>query len=143
MAGPVHGSDFNRRIIAEFRANEGRVGGELAGATVVLVHHVGARTGAVRVVPLVSTPLGDGRHLVTASNGGSASHPAWYRNLQAHPTVTVEVGRCTFVARVRELGPSERAVRWPQLVAASPALGEFQDRTTREIPVLVLTPLTG
>jgi deazaflavin-dependent oxidoreductase (nitroreductase family) len=143
MAGLVHGSDFNRRIIEEFRANEGRVGGELAGTTVILVHHVGARTGIVRVVPLISTPLGDGRHVIVASNAGSPSHPDWYHNLRAHPIVTVEVGVRTFVAQAEELGPSARADRWPQLVAASPALGEFQVRTTRQIPVLTLTPLPG
>lgn len=133
--------EFNRRIIEEFRANEGRVGGELAGSTVILVHHVGARTGQLRVVPLVSTPLGNGAHLITASNGGSASHPAWYHNLRAHPRVIVEVGGRTFAAQAQELGPSARARRWPQLVAASPALGEFQSRTNRLIPVLILTPV--
>jgi deazaflavin-dependent oxidoreductase (nitroreductase family) len=143
MAGLVHGSDFNRRIIEEFRANEGRVGGELAGTTVILVHHVGARTGTVRVVPLISTPMGDGRHVIVASNAGSPSHPDWYHNLRAHPIVTVEVGVRTFVAQAEELGPSARADRWPQLVAASPALGEFQVRTTRQIPVLTLKPLPG
>lgn len=139
----MEGVEFNRRIIEEFRANEGRVGGDLAGTTVILVHHVGARTGIVRVVPLVSTPLADGRHVIAASNGGSATHPSWYHNLRAHPTVTVEAGARTFVARADELGPSARADRWPQLVAASPALGEFQARTAREIPLLVLTPLPG
>jgi deazaflavin-dependent oxidoreductase (nitroreductase family) len=143
MAGVVDGNEFDRRIIEEFRANEGHVGGELAGTTVILVHHVGARTGTVRVVPLISTPLGDGRHVITASNGGSATHPAWYHNLRARPQVTVEVGARTFVARADELAPSARAVRWPQLVAASPALGEFQARTTRQIPVLILSPLPG
>jgi hypothetical protein len=59
MTSSAHGKDFNRRIIEEFRANDGRVGGELAGFTVILVHHVGARTGTVRVVPLVGTPHGD------------------------------------------------------------------------------------
>lgn len=143
MAGLVHDNDFNRRIIEEFRANDGRVGGELAGTTVILVHHVGARTGIVRVVPLISTPLGDGRHMIVASNAGSPSHPAWYHNLRAHPRVTVEVGVRTFVAQADELGPSARAERWPELVAASPALGEFQARTARQIPVLTLTPLPG
>jgi deazaflavin-dependent oxidoreductase (nitroreductase family) len=143
MASAIHGNDFNRRIIEEFRANDGRVGGELAGTTVILVHHVGARTGTVRIVPLISTPLGDGRHMIVASNGGSASHPAWYHNLRAHPVVTVEVGVRTFVAQADELGPSARADRWPQLVAASPTLGEFQARTRRLIPVLILTPLPG
>lgn len=143
MAGLVHGDEFNRRVIDEFRANDGRVGGELAGATVILVHHVGARTGTVRVVPLLTTPLGDGRHVIVASNAGSPTHPAWYHNLRAHPVVTVEDGIRTFVARADVLGPSARADCWPLLVAASPTLGEFQARTSRQIPVLILTPLPG
>jgi deazaflavin-dependent oxidoreductase (nitroreductase family) len=142
MADLVHGNDFNRRVIEEFRANDGRVGGELAGATVILVHHVGARTGTVRVVPLIGTLLGDGRYAIVASNAGSPSHPAWYHNLRAHPVVTVEVGARTFVAQADELGPSARAHLWSQLAAASPALGEFQARTARQIPVLTLTPLS-
>jgi deazaflavin-dependent oxidoreductase (nitroreductase family) len=141
MAGLVDGNDYNRRIVEEFRANGGRVGGDLAGSTLILVHHVGAKTGTVRVVPLISTAAGDGRHVITASNGGSPSHPAWYHNLRAHPRVIVEDGVRTFVAQAEELGPSARADWWPDLVAASPALGEFQDRTRRQIPVLILTPL--
>jgi deazaflavin-dependent oxidoreductase (nitroreductase family) len=141
MTDLVRGEEFNRRIIEEFRANDGRVGGELAGSTVILVHHVGARTGMIRVVPLISTPLGDGRHVIVASNGGSPSHPGWYHNLRAHPRVTVELGAETFVARAEELGPSARADLWPALVAASPTLRDYQDRTARVIPVIVLMPL--
>jgi len=141
MADLVHDADFNHRVIQEFRANGGRVGGELTDSTVILVHHVGARTRTVRVVPLIGTPLGDGRHLIVASNAGSPTHPAWYHNLRAHPIVTVEVGVRTFVARAEELGPTDRADHWSRLVGASPALGEFQARTTRQIPVLLLTPV--
>lgn len=141
MENRDHGEDFNRRIIEEFRANSGRVGGELAGTTVVLVHHVGARSGIARVVPLISTPLADGRHVITASNGGSRAHPAWYHNLRAHPVVTVEHGVRTFTARAEELDQSARADLWPALVEASPSLADFQDRTARQIPVLTLTPL--
>jgi deazaflavin-dependent oxidoreductase (nitroreductase family) len=143
MRGSAHGNDFNRAIIEEFRANGGRVGGELADATVILVHHVGARTGIVRVVPLIGTLQGDGRLVIVASNGGSATHPDWYHNLRAHPRVAVELGVRTFTAHVEEMGSSARAEVWPQLVAASPALGDFQARTARQIPVLQLTPLPG
>jgi deazaflavin-dependent oxidoreductase (nitroreductase family) len=141
MAGSAHGNDFNRRVIEEFRANEGRVGGELAGTTVILVHHVGATTGSVHVVPLIGTPHGDGQLVIVASNAGSPTHPDWYHNLRAHPRVTVELGVRTFTAQADELDPSARADLWPQLAAASPALSEFQSRTERVIPVLVLTPL--
>jgi deazaflavin-dependent oxidoreductase (nitroreductase family) len=141
MTSLVHDDEFNRRIIEEFRANDGRVGGELEGTTVILVHHSGARTGIVRVVPLISTPLADGRHVITAANGGSPTHPAWYHNLRAHPLVTVEYGVRTFIARAEVLGPPARADLWPTLVAASPSLGQFQQRIARQIPVLTLTPL--
>jgi deazaflavin-dependent oxidoreductase (nitroreductase family) len=141
MTSLVHGDEFNRRIIDEFRANGGRIGGELAGTTVILVHHTGARTGTTRVVPLISTPLADGRHVITASNGGSPAHPAWYHNLRAHPVVTVEHGVRTFNARAEELEPSARGDLWRALVAASPSLAEFQRRSARQIPVLILTPL--
>jgi deazaflavin-dependent oxidoreductase (nitroreductase family) len=134
-------SDFNRGVIEEFRANGGQVGGELAGATVVLVHHVGARTGIVRVVPLIGTPQGDGRVVVVASNEGSPTHPDWVYNLRAHPTVTVELGVQTLTMQAEELGPAARVDLWPQLLAGSPALRDFEARTAREIPVFVLTPL--
>ena len=139
MASTARGNGFNRRIIEEFRANRGRVGGELAGVTVILIHHIGARTGAVRVVPLIGTPLGDGRLVIVASNGGSPTHPDWYHNLQVHPQVTVELGAQTCTMLAEELEPSARADVWPRLVAESAALGDFQSRTTRQIPVLVLT----
>jgi deazaflavin-dependent oxidoreductase (nitroreductase family) len=141
MSEPAHGNDFNRAVIEEFRANGGRVGGELAGATVILVHHVGARTGTVRVVPLIATPQDDGRLVVVASNGGSSTHPDWYHNLRAHPLVTVELGRRTFTVHAEELGESARAEVWPHLVAAAPTLGDFQSRTARQIPVLQLKRL--
>ena len=141
MPSRKHDDEFNRHIIEEFRANDGRVGGELAGTTVILVHHRGARTGTVRVVPLISTHLVDGRHVVTASNGGSPTHPAWYHNLRAHPLVTVEHGLRTFNARAEELDQPARAEIWPGLVAAAPSLADFQLRIERQIPVLVLTPL--
>ena len=71
-------SDFNSKIIEEFRANEGRVGGPLAGTPILLLHHIGAKSGIERVTPLVCSPQGDGRHLLVASNAGSPTHPGWY-----------------------------------------------------------------
>jgi deazaflavin-dependent oxidoreductase (nitroreductase family) len=82
----------NEEIIAEFRANGGRVGGTLAGTPMILVHHRGARSGIERVTPLAGTPDGDGRYVVVASNGGSPTHPAWYHNLKADPRITIEAG---------------------------------------------------
>ena len=135
--------EINDNVIAEFRANGGRVGGDLAGTPVILVHHIGARTGTERVTPLAYSSQADGRLVVAASNGGSPTHPAWYHNLKAHPTIEVELGAETFTALAEELTGTAHAELWPKLVAASPALGEFQAKTARRIPLFTLTRHTG
>ena len=90
---PSGASDYNTKIIEEFRANQGRVDAEfLEGAPVILIHHIGAKSGIGRVTPVACSPQGDGRFAVWAANGGSPAHPAWYHNLKAHPRITVEVG---------------------------------------------------
>jgi deazaflavin-dependent oxidoreductase (nitroreductase family) len=132
-------NDFNTEIIEEFRANEGRVGGPLAGATMILIHHVGARSGIERVTPLACSPQGDGGLAVVASNGGSATHPGWCYNLRRNPRIEVEMGTQTFAALAEELDDTARAALWPMLVAESPAIAGFQSRTTRQIPVFMLT----
>ena len=91
-SAPGGASDFNTKIIEEFRANQGRVGGQLAGATMILIRHIGARSGIERVSPLACSPQGDGRFAVVASNGGSPTHPDWYYSLKANPGIKVEVG---------------------------------------------------
>jgi deazaflavin-dependent oxidoreductase (nitroreductase family) len=133
------GRDYNAKIIDEFRANEGRVGGPWAGATLLLIHHLGARSGTERITPLGYFPQGQGRFAVVASNGGSPTHPDWYYNLKAHPRITVEVGTQTFTVLAEQLGHTTRAELWPKLVAQTPALGEFQAKATRQIPVIMLT----
>jgi deazaflavin-dependent oxidoreductase (nitroreductase family) len=132
-------SDFTERVIAEFRANRGQVGGDLAGTPIVLIHHLGARTRAARVTPLVYSSLPDGRPVIAASNGGSPTHPAWYHNIKTHPTINVELGTETFTAMAEEVTGAVRAKLWAELVAASPTLGEFQANTSRQIPLLMLT----
>jgi len=132
-------SDFNTKIIEEFRANGGRVGGTLAGTPMVLIHHIGAKSGTERVTPLAGTPQPDGRLAIVAANGGSPTHPNWYYNLKAHPAITVEVGTQTFTVLAEELDNAARAELWPKLVAQSPDLGKHQARTTRQIPVFMLT----
>ena len=129
----------NSKIIEEFRANAGRVGGPLAGTPMVLIHHIGARSGAERVTPLACFPRSQGRFVIVASNGGSPAHPDWYYNLKAYPTITVEVGTQTFTVRAEELTGAARAGLWPTLVAEAPDLARHQARTTRRIPVLELT----
>jgi len=131
--------EFNENVIAEFRANQGRVGGVLAGTPIILIHHIGATSGTERVTPLAYSSQADRRLVIAASNGGSPTHPAWYYNLKAHPTTEVEVGAETFTVLAEEVESAARAELWPKLIAASPALGEYQAKTARRIPLFTLT----
>jgi proline iminopeptidase len=100
----------------------------------------GRKSGAPRVLPLIygKTPRG---YVVVASKGGAPSHPAWYRNLSAHPEVEVQVGPQTFQARARTATGGERSALWKQMVEIYPPYDDYQRRTAREIPVVVLEPL--
>jgi deazaflavin-dependent oxidoreductase (nitroreductase family) len=138
-SAPGRASDFNTEMIEEFRANGGRVGGPWAGTTLILIHHIGARSGTERVTPLGCSRQGDGRFVSVASNGGSPAHPDWYHNLKANPMIKVEVGTQTFTVLAEELDGTARASLWPKLVAQYPSIGEYQARTTRQIPVFMLT----
>lgn len=129
--------DWNTKIIAEFRANEGKVGGPFEGAPMILVHHFGAKSGVERVSPLVYFP-DEERMLIVASAAGSPKNPDWYHNLKAHPQVPVEVGAETFPVEVEELAPAERAEKWPAITAAMPGFAEYQAKAGRVIPVLAL-----
>jgi deazaflavin-dependent oxidoreductase (nitroreductase family) len=135
----VHVSDWNQKIIEEFRANAGRVGGPFEGAPMILVHHIGARTGTERVAPLVYFPEDDGTMVIVASKGGAPTNPDWYHNLLANPKVDVEVGTETFPVRATELTPEERAPVWERIVAERPGFGEYQVKAGgRTIPVFRL-----
>jgi deazaflavin-dependent oxidoreductase (nitroreductase family) len=138
-SAPGRSSDFNAQTIEEFRVNQGRVGGSLAGTPMILIHHIGARSGTERVTPLACSPRPDGRFAIVASNGGSPAHPAWYYNIKAHPRITVELGPQTFTVVAEELDETARAELWPKLIADSPDLGEHQAKTARKIPVFILT----
>lgn len=127
-----------QRIIAEFRATGGTVGGYFAGMPLLLLTTVGRRSGELRTVPL--TYMADAeRLLVTAADAGSADDPAWYRNLQANPEVTVEVGRDVFAALAREAGGKERDELYRRFAAEQPQADVYQARTRRRIPVIVLS----
>jgi deazaflavin-dependent oxidoreductase (nitroreductase family) len=136
MDNPV---EFNAEIVAEFRARGGHVSGVFADTPLILVHHVGARSGITRVVPLAYLPHSNGGFVIVASAGGSPTQPAWYHNLRAHPEIIVEVGPETFRVVAEELDAQARCALWPMLVERAPAVGEFQSMTTRTIPVFVLT----
>jgi deazaflavin-dependent oxidoreductase (nitroreductase family) len=138
-SAPGAASDYNTKIIEQFRANEGRVGGPLAGTPMILIHHIGARSGIERVTPLACNPQPDGRLAIVASNAGALAHPDWYYNLKANPKITVEVGTQTFTVVAEELDDCARAELWPKLVAESPDIGVHQAKTTRQIPVFLLT----
>ena len=131
--------DYNATIIEEFRAHRGRVGGPWAGTPMILIHHIGARSGIERVSPLGCFPQADGRFAIAASNGGSPTHPDWYYNLKANPKIKAEVGAQTFTVLAEELDDTARAGLWPTLVAEAPSVGDFQARTKRQIPVFMLT----
>jgi deazaflavin-dependent oxidoreductase (nitroreductase family) len=134
-------SDYNTKIIKEFRANQGRVGGPWAGTRLILIHHIGARSGIERVTPVACSSQGEGRFAIWAANGGSPAHPAWYHNLKAHPEITVEAGAQTFTVLAQELDGTARAELWPKLVAEFPGqLDAAQAKTTRQFPLLLLTP---
>ena len=125
--------------VALYRLTGGLVGGRLDGAPVLLLHHVGARSGERRVTPLLY--LADGADLViVASMGGAPKHPAWFHNLRAHPETEVEVGRERRAVRAEVAGAGERARLWPRLVEMYPAFAAYQRRTDREIPVVLLRP---
>jgi deazaflavin-dependent oxidoreductase (nitroreductase family) len=141
MANSASGGadDYNTKIIEEFRANEGRVGGPWAGTPMILIHHIGAKSGIERVTPLGCFRREAGRFAIVASNGGSPTHPDWYHNLKANPRIKVEVGAQTFPVLAEELDDAARAELWPKLVAEAPQLGEYRARITRQIPVFMLT----
>ena len=132
-------SDFNARIIEEFRANGGQVGGPFAGAPMLLLHTIGAHSGRERVNPLVYRSEG-GALVIFASKRGAPTHPDWFTNLMAHPETIVEVGTGTRTVRARVAEGDERERLWAAAKAAMPGFGDYEARTTRQIPVVVLDP---
>ena len=135
------GDDFNGKVIAEFRANAGKVGGYFEGATLLLLHHSGAKTGTERVNPLVYQQVGDS-YAIFASKGGAPDNPDWYYNVLAHPDVTIEVGTTTARARAREADPAERAPIWATQKERMANFAEYEKNAApREIPVILLDPV--
>jgi deazaflavin-dependent oxidoreductase (nitroreductase family) len=116
-------NDWNAQVIAEFRANGGKVA-QFGDAPLVILHTIGAKSGAVRETPLVALVDGEDR-FVFASKGGSPTHPDWYHNLKAHPEIDVEEGTETYRANVVELSEEESVARLDQQVALMPQFGEY------------------
>ncbi|HEX6934378.1 MAG TPA: nitroreductase family deazaflavin-dependent oxidoreductase [Streptosporangiaceae bacterium] len=131
--------NWNSEIIEEFRANGGKVGGQFEGAPLLLLHTTGARTGQVRVNPVMYRPDGD-RLVVFASKAGADSNPDWFHNLRAHPRVTVEVGTETRDVVARVADDAERARLWEAQKSEWPGFAGYEQRTERQIPVVILEP---
>jgi deazaflavin-dependent oxidoreductase (nitroreductase family) len=131
--------DWNTRIIEEFRSNEGRVGGPFEGHPLLLLHHRGAKSGTERVNPLALQDLGDGKVAVFASKGGAPTNPDWYHNVQANPDVEVEIGTKTYPARARVADGEERDRIWERQKQLMPGFADYERKTSRQIPVIVLT----
>jgi deazaflavin-dependent oxidoreductase (nitroreductase family) len=129
--------EFQRQIVAEFRANGGRVGGMFEGSTLALLTTIGARTGLHRTSPLAYLEI-DGQPLVVASAMGAPTHPAWYHNIRHNPAVTVETGTETYDAMAGIPVGEERDELFGKVVEHAPGFGQYQGRTTRVIPVVTL-----
>lgn len=134
-------ADFNQKIIDEFRANDGRVGGQFEGAPVLLLHHAGAKSGQQRVNPVMYQSVGDS-FAVFASKAGGPTNPDWYHDLLANPRTTVEVGTASIPVVARVAGDDEREPIWDNQKREYPGFEEYEEKTTRKIPVVILERIT-
>jgi deazaflavin-dependent oxidoreductase (nitroreductase family) len=134
-------TDDNGKIIAEFRANGGKVGGPFQGADLLLLHHTGARSGRQRVSPLAFQWVGEDL-AVFAAKAGAPANPAWFHNLLAHPDTMVEVGSKTVRVHARLAQPAERDVLCTRQKQRNPAFAQYESKAApRKIPVVVLEPV--
>jgi deazaflavin-dependent oxidoreductase (nitroreductase family) len=133
-------SDFNSKIIEEFRANGGKVAGQFEGAPLLLLHTVGAKSGQSRVNPVMYQQV-TGGYAVFASKGGAPTNPDWYHNVLAHPDVKAEIGAATVKLRARVAEGQERERIWAAQKAAYPGFAGYEEKTTRQIPVVILEPV--
>jgi deazaflavin-dependent oxidoreductase (nitroreductase family) len=125
---------------AIYQATGGRLGGHLPGLpSLLLLDHVGAKSGKRRTTPLVYMPDGDDL-LVVASKGGHPQNPAWLHNLRAHPDTEVQIGTSRMRVRAREAGAAEQRRLWPQAAEYNPRWARYRTRTSREIPLVLLSP---
>jgi deazaflavin-dependent oxidoreductase (nitroreductase family) len=131
--------EFNRGVIEEFRANDGKVGGPFEGAPVLLLTSVGAKSGERRTTPVMYLPDGE-RMVIFASLGGAPNNPAWYHNLVANPAATVEVGPDTVEVDAVVTSGEERDRLFEQQAALYRQFADYAQKTTRQIPVVALVP---
>jgi deazaflavin-dependent oxidoreductase (nitroreductase family) len=131
-------NSWNANVIEEFRTNEGRVGGPFEGAPVLLLHTKGAKSGQERINPMMYLDY-EGKRYIFASYAGAPTHPDWYYNLVANPTVTVEVGTETVEMTATPVSLEERDRIYPVQAERYPGFAEYELKTTRKIPVVELT----
>ncbi|MFE3984206.1 nitroreductase family deazaflavin-dependent oxidoreductase [Nocardia tengchongensis] len=129
---------FSEQVIAEFRANGGKVGGPFEGRdNMVLITTTGAKSGRPTTNPLVYVPDTD-RIILIASNGGADKHPAWYHNLRANPELTVELGAETYVGKAEFLTDPEASDLYARMIDLMPVFADYRAKTTRQIPVVAI-----
>jgi len=131
-------NDWNKQIIEEFRANDGKVGGHFEQMTLLLLHTTGAKSGLPRINPVATVKDGD-QYIIMASKGGAPDNPGWYYNLVANPQVSVEVGTEKFEALAKVTEGSERQALFEKMSTQYPQFAEYQRNTTRVIPVITLS----
>jgi deazaflavin-dependent oxidoreductase (nitroreductase family) len=132
--------DWNKKIIDEFRANKGKVGGVFEGRTLLLLHTKGARSRQERINPVAYVRDGE-RFVVIASKAGAPTNPDWYHNIVAFPDLTIEVGTQTFRAHAKVAEDPERTRLYDKMVEMMPTFDDYRRKTIRKIPVIVLTPI--
>lgn len=130
-------SDFNKKVIKEFRNNQGQVGGVFEGITLLLLHTRGAKTGQLRINPLATIRVGEDQ-VIAASKAGADTHPDWYHNLLANPNVIVELGQEKFTARAVVAPEPERTELFDKIKEIYPGFAEYESKTSRVIPVIKL-----
>lgn len=134
-------SDWARQQAEIFETSDGREGNTLRGMPIIVITSVGAKSGKLRKTPLMRVEH-NGEYAVVASLGGAPNHPVWYYNLEKNPHVELQDGPVKRDYLAREVTGDEKAVWWERAVAAYPDYAEYQEKTDREIPVFVLTPMT-
>lgn len=134
-------NDWNKRVIEEFRANDGRVGGRYQSMDLLLLHTTGAKSGQQRVNPVAYTQDED-RYVIIASKGGAPTHPDWFFNLLSNPDIGVEVGAEQFKGRAFPVEEPERSELYNRMAARYPFFAEYQKNTERVIPVVVITRIS-
>lgn len=132
--------DWVRKQVEQFESSDGREGNTMKDLPVIVLTTKGARTGNIRKSPLMRVEH-DGKYLIVASLGGAPSHPVWYHNVVANPTVEIQDGATRQDMATRELDGDEREVWWKRAVDAFPPYAEYQENTSRVIPILICEPV--